>query len=114
MLEVLKKDPIPVWAAAPPMTAKLTVLRQAYSAFTQGETSVKNIIAQLSSADTLPGMGEVLGTIMNLEAQEWPTKLAKAGEQLEKVCMTAAILPLPLLRLATTQAGNAVSLISQH
>ena len=94
------------------MTAQLTVLRQAYSTLTQVEASVKNIIAQLSSADTLPGMGEVLGTIMNLEAHEWPTKLAKAAEQLEKVCMTVAI--LPLLSLVTTQAGNAVSLISQY
>ena len=83
MLEVLKKDPIPVWAAAPPMTAKLTALRQAYSTFTQVESSVMNIIAQLSSIDTIPGMWEVLGTIKDLEEQEWPTKLATAGEQLK-------------------------------
>ena len=114
ILEVLKKDPIPVWAATPPMTALLTDLRQAYSTFIQVEASVKNIITQLSSAGTHPGMSEMPSTIMNLEAQEWPSRLAKAGEQLEKVCMAAAILPLPLLRLATTQAGNAVSLISQY
>ena len=96
------------------MTAKLTVLRQAYSTFTQVETSVTNIIAQLSSVDTIPGMGEVLGTIKDLEEQEWPTKLAKAGEQLEEVCMAAAILPLPLLKLVTAQAGTAGPLISQY
>ena len=106
MLEVLRKDPIPVWAAAPPMTAKLTTLRQAYSAFTQVESSVLQIIAQLSSGDNTPSMGDVSGTLKDLLEQEWPTKLATAGEQLKVVCRTAAILPFPLLKLVTTQVGN--------
>ena len=45
MIEVLRRDPVPVWAAAPQMTAKLTALRQAHSAFTQVESSVLQIIA---------------------------------------------------------------------
>ena len=97
-------DPIPVWAAPPEMSARLTDLRLAYSTFINIETTIKDIVTQLSATAPHLGMGEIQSTIMNLEAQDWPSRLAKAGEDLGKVCMTAAILPLPLLRLATTQA----------
>ena len=114
MLHVLKREHIPVWAAAPPMTAKLTALRQAYSNFTQVKSSVTNIVAQLSSNDNIPDMSDVLGTTENLEEQDWSTKLNTAGEQLEEVCMAAVILPLPLLQLATAQADTVGPLISQY
>ena len=84
------------------MSARLTDLRLAYSTFINIEATIKDIITQLSATDPHSGMGGMQSTIMNLKVQNWPSSLTKAGEDLEKVCMTAAILPHPLLRHATT------------
>ena len=59
-------------------------------------------------------MGDVSGTIKELVEQEWPKRLATAGEQLKVVCTAAAILPLPLLKLVLSQVDNMDSLISQY
>ena len=96
------------------MSARLADLRLAYSAFIDIEATVKDIITQLSATGSHSGMGGMPSTIRNLEAQDWPSRLAKAGEELKQVCMSATILPLPLLRLATTRAYSAVSLITQY
>ena len=61
-----------------------------------------------------PGIGGMPSTIMNLEAQDWPSRLAKAGEELEQVCGSATILPLSLLRHDRTWACSAGSLITQY
>ena len=66
LLELLRRDPIPVWAMAPEMKVCLSDLRQAYSAFAQVESSVMRTIAQLSSGDSAQGMGDVSGTLKEL------------------------------------------------
>ena len=44
----------------------------------------------------------MLSTIKDLEAQDWPSRLTKAGKELAKVCKSAHILPLSLLQHAKT------------
>ena len=82
LLEILRRDPIPVWAAAPEMKVYLTDLRQAYSEFAQVESSVMQTIAQLSSGDSAQGMGDVSGTLKELVEQGWPERLYRAGKHL--------------------------------
>ena len=70
MLEVLKRDTIPVWAASLEMSARLTDLRLAYSTFINIEATIKDIITQLSATDPHSGTGGMQSTIMNLKIQD--------------------------------------------
>ena len=97
MLEVLKKTSTPVLAATLIMSSRLADLRLAYFTFITMEASIQDVITKLPTPGSHPGIDGVLSTIKDLEAQDWPSRLTKAGEELAKVCVSANILPLSLL-----------------
>ena len=111
---MLKRTSTPVWAATPIMSSRLADLRLAYSTFINMEASIQDIITKLPTPGSHPGIDGVLSTIKDLEAQDWPSRLTKASEELAQVCVSAIILPLSLLRHARTRACSAGSLISQY
>ena len=114
LLELLRRDTSPAWAMAPEIRECLSDLRQAYSVFTKVEASVTRTIAQLSSGDSAQGMGDIPGTITDLVEQEWPERLHRAGQQLRKVLRTAAVLPLPLIRVTAALVDNVDPLVYQY
>ena len=58
-------------------------------------------------------MGDIPGTITDLVEQEWPERLHRAGQHLQKVLRTAAVLPLPLIRGTAALVDNVDPLVYQ-
>jgi hypothetical protein len=113
-LELLRRDTNPAWAMTPEIRVCLSDLRQAYSAFAKVEASVTRTIAQLSSGDSIQGMGDVSGTITDLREQEWPERLHRAGQHLQEVLKTAVVLPTPLIRVTAALVDNVDPLVHQY
>ena len=96
------------------MSSRLGDLRLAYSTFTNIQASIQGIVTELLTPCPRPGIGGMLGTILDLEAQDWPSRLGKASEELKQVCVSATILPLSLLRYVRTRACSTGSLITRY
>ena len=71
-------------------------------------------MTELLTTGPRPGIGGMLGTILDLEAQDWPSRLGKASEELKQVCVSATILPLSLLQYVRTRACSTGSLITRY